>query len=378
MKVGRNDPCPCGSGIKYKKCCYLHPRITTGNLPIEAVNKLKDIQAHETERMSLYGNVRPIIHADNNGYKFVAVGSRVHYSKNWKTFPDFLENNLAGSLGKEWGDAQLKLPLESRHQIMKWYDGMCRFKQKQKPNKEGLYEVIPNGTFSAYIHLAYDLYILKDNQALQEEIIRRLKISDQFQGARYELFVTATCIRAGFSIVFENEKDGSTKHPEFMATHKETGQRIAVEAKSRHRIGILGYQEGYTHNGPIRLDVTSLINKALKKAGDFPFVVFVDTNLPPEVANRIYENNNVSEAFKKTMDNVQKADNDKDLFNMIVFTNHPHHYGEENDLDPKSNVQSVYSLKPVNIPINEQSILNLREAALQYNNIPNEFPKEFN
>jgi preprotein translocase subunit SecA len=21
--VGRNDPCPCGSGKKYKKCCYL-------------------------------------------------------------------------------------------------------------------------------------------------------------------------------------------------------------------------------------------------------------------------------------------------------------------------------------------------------------------
>ena len=21
MKVGRNDPCPCGSGRKYKKCC---------------------------------------------------------------------------------------------------------------------------------------------------------------------------------------------------------------------------------------------------------------------------------------------------------------------------------------------------------------------
>ncbi len=20
-KVGRNDPCPCGSGLKYKKCC---------------------------------------------------------------------------------------------------------------------------------------------------------------------------------------------------------------------------------------------------------------------------------------------------------------------------------------------------------------------
>jgi preprotein translocase subunit SecA len=22
-KIGRNDPCPCGSGKKYKRCCYL-------------------------------------------------------------------------------------------------------------------------------------------------------------------------------------------------------------------------------------------------------------------------------------------------------------------------------------------------------------------
>jgi len=21
VKVGRNDPCPCGSGLKFKKCC---------------------------------------------------------------------------------------------------------------------------------------------------------------------------------------------------------------------------------------------------------------------------------------------------------------------------------------------------------------------
>lgn len=26
MKVGRNDPCPCGSGLKYKKCCLLIKR----------------------------------------------------------------------------------------------------------------------------------------------------------------------------------------------------------------------------------------------------------------------------------------------------------------------------------------------------------------
>ena len=26
-KVGRNDPCPCGSGKKYKACCGANPNI---------------------------------------------------------------------------------------------------------------------------------------------------------------------------------------------------------------------------------------------------------------------------------------------------------------------------------------------------------------
>ena len=25
MKIGRNDPCPCGSGKKYKHCCLNRP-----------------------------------------------------------------------------------------------------------------------------------------------------------------------------------------------------------------------------------------------------------------------------------------------------------------------------------------------------------------
>lgn len=37
MKIGRNDPCPCGSGKKYKKCCMLiHQRIE------DTENNLKD------------------------------------------------------------------------------------------------------------------------------------------------------------------------------------------------------------------------------------------------------------------------------------------------------------------------------------------------
>jgi len=34
-KIGRNDPCPCGSGKKYKKCCY-------GKKPVPSINLQKE------------------------------------------------------------------------------------------------------------------------------------------------------------------------------------------------------------------------------------------------------------------------------------------------------------------------------------------------
>lgn len=50
QKIGRNDPCPCGSGKKYKQCCLTAPVtkkkfkatvITGGNVPrVEIPKKL--------------------------------------------------------------------------------------------------------------------------------------------------------------------------------------------------------------------------------------------------------------------------------------------------------------------------------------------------
>ena len=43
MKVGRNDPCPCGSGKKYKKCC-LSKTYTSIGRELTMQNKLiKDL-----------------------------------------------------------------------------------------------------------------------------------------------------------------------------------------------------------------------------------------------------------------------------------------------------------------------------------------------
>ena len=39
-KIGRNDPCPCGSGKKYKKCCLNKEKTTTSNEQVPLVNEL--------------------------------------------------------------------------------------------------------------------------------------------------------------------------------------------------------------------------------------------------------------------------------------------------------------------------------------------------
>ena len=95
-KIRRNDPCPCGSGKKFKKCCLgkrsvkREPQSLIKKLPEDIKMKILRHQNEEKIRKEEFGEVRPIVHADFKGHKFVAVGNRLIYSQNWKTFPDFL------------------------------------------------------------------------------------------------------------------------------------------------------------------------------------------------------------------------------------------------------------------------------------------------
>ena len=133
-KTGRNDPCPCGSGKKYKNCCLLRENSERGVPPfppefqaaIEAKTKAEQI------RRERFGEGRPVIHADFQEHKFVAVGNELHYSRDWKTFPDFLQHYIRNVLGSDWGNAELVKPPEERHPIIKWHDVMCRFQRRQE------------------------------------------------------------------------------------------------------------------------------------------------------------------------------------------------------------------------------------------------------
>lgn len=371
-KVGRNAPCPCGSGRKYKKCCLLRGR-KAPFVPVPAGGPLAihaEIQADQFRRQR-FGEVRPVIHADFQGYKFVAVGSELHYSKEWKTFPDFLQYYIKKILGPGWGQAEMKKPLESRHEIMKLYDAMCRFQHKQKKGPDGLYNTIANGAMRAYLLLSYDLYTLRHHSALQESIIRRLKHPDQFQGARHELLATATCIRAGYDVVFEDEADSSRRHPEFIATHRATGQNIAVEAKSRHRPGVFGFPGRAQASAEVRAGVDGLLRDAFRKPVSHPYVIFFDLNLPPW-SEPLMKKPWFTE-IAESVDRVARETGQEDCFNLIVFTNQPDHYGQHDEPAPAGNVVSVLSQNPQILAAHPAAIASLHRAAGQYGAIPNTF-----
>lgn len=92
-----------------------------------------------------FGELKPMIHTDFHGHKIVAVGNRVHWSKRWNTFPDFLMDYIRMTLGKGWGNSEIEKPFEERHQILQWYERLCQFQRILLRGKDGLIGGAPNG-----------------------------------------------------------------------------------------------------------------------------------------------------------------------------------------------------------------------------------------
>lgn len=136
-------------------------------------------------------------------------------------------------LGANWGNEELKKPLSDRHPILRWYHHLGQHQRRFITTPGKVHSAIMTGAAAAYLGLAYDLYALDHNAELQKRLIARLKNVGGFPGARYETFVAAAMIRAGFDLEFEDEQDGSSSHCEFTATSKATGRRFSVEAKHR-------------------------------------------------------------------------------------------------------------------------------------------------
>ena len=67
--------------------------------PAEIADILRRQASDEAIRIKQQGQGRPIISGKIGDYTAVATGSTIHWSRNWKTFSDFLSVNRPGIAG---------------------------------------------------------------------------------------------------------------------------------------------------------------------------------------------------------------------------------------------------------------------------------------
>jgi hypothetical protein len=361
-KVGRNALCPCGSGRKYKKCHLdRDARATRKPLPEVPAELRQRIQA-EAKRLDRLGQVRPVITAVHQGHRFVAVGSRLYYDKKWNTFTDFLLFYVHDVMGPEWWREQ-RAASGVRHPLLTWYDHIVNISPTLPRTPSGLIHATPDGMMTAYLMVAYDLYILRDNNKLQDDVVRRLRDRVQFEGARYELFVAATFIRAGCGFTFDDESDGKRKHPEFVATDPSTRLEFAVEAKARQ-----GVRRPPFDIATIRPAVRDLLLNAARKKPRHPLVVFLEVNVPPGVDLPIWVGL-VDDVVKEVT-----GGHSEQPFAAVLSTNRPHLYGEPGQADP---VKGYSVVLPTGSPVTLELAERLVKAVSQYGHAPSLFPDDF-
>jgi hypothetical protein len=246
----------------------------------------------------------------------------------------------------------------------------------QTPRPDGIYEATPTGPLLAYVTFAYDLFVVETNGRLDDRLLGRLKQANQFQGARHELFAEATCLRAGFTIEHEDETDRCSRHAEFTATHKPTGVKLSVEAKSKYRPGILGQPGTQEPANALNLRFGKLLNDAVAKNPPHPLVVFIDLNIPFETANRLLTpqpTQPVHPLILRILNRLRAEHTGKDPISMVVFTNHPHHYTKDAEMAGKPLLLTQVPLVPAR-PVRQDVLFALHQAANLYGNVPQELP----
>lgn len=273
---------------------------------------------------------RPQISAPYKGKRVRAVASKIYVRPEKETFHEFLIAMLAEVFGGEWYKAELKRPLEERHIVAQWYFHFRAWQKKSLTagnTAPGGWVATTDGPTQAIMELAYDLYLLRHCSSLPKGVIKRLRDRVAFQGIRYEVVVAAIFARLGYTIEWEDEKQ-ATRHCEFVATNPRTGDRIAVEAKSRRRSGVLHEPVKYEGAVKMRGDIGGLLDKALtQKPLGVPFIIFVDLNLPATAQHDFGDKPwfaDVKAVIEKLPTPTAEA---PDVANAIIVTNFSSHYG---------------------------------------------------
>jgi len=389
MKIGRNSPCPCGSGKKYKKCHLFSgepimiPHITKVEPTAETDKIMHEIELQQVERRKRLAELGVfidfVIPTHFKGKKIWALGSRIYpYQKEDETFHEFIAHALKLELGREWWEKQVKLPENERHFIIKCFAKHYEWKQKnERPENryKGLWRAKPDGYSRALTSLAFDVCSLLHAVHLPEVFLAKLRAYEGYQSVRYEIAVAAMFARMGYKISFLDEKFAGQKeqpkHSEFIATHPETGEEIYVEVKSKERKGVLHREGEFVAEHEFRSSVSKLYRHALtQRQPGKPFIVFIDMNLP--LSPNINPGDNLwVKVITRMRDSANFATKGQaSPTNAIVFTNYSYHYGT--DQETGSGEWLLEKSENPEVPIKSPDFGDKFIAVLdKYGNVPN-------
>ncbi len=360
MKIGVNAPCPCNSGKKYKKCCKPieeQKRTTEGdkNKAISEAIKYFQTKAKEQkvlESIGIYINfVQPVFF---NGKYIWPIGNRFVFHEQEQTFHEFIVSYLKIRLENKWLRKQEKLTENKRHFLAKCFQKHHEkyIEISSKAEADGFFSTIPSGWDQTLLSLAFDVATLEHTMQLPQRLMNRLKNEDQFQGAKYEIEVAAIFARLNYEINFlDNKEYQDIKHCEFIATHRKTGASIAVEAKSRHRRGVIHLPGSSKKDDLLKGDIQGLIDRAVSQGPkDKPFIIFIDLNSPSTPNVELPEKpwyKDISEIFE----NYSKlSEEQEESWNAIFITNHSYHYQEDMDIIPSEGLTVINTKPPVPSP----------------------------
>lgn len=387
MKIGRNDPCPCGSGKKYKKCHLYYDQENASVKPVvKKVESTSELEAIRQEMMNeqigrrraleplgIYINfVKPIIF---KGRKCWALGSRVYYQRPpTETFHEFIIFILYQTLGEQFRDEQKALPEDKQHFIyrcaVKYDEWRAKNVKDKNIVKEG-WAALPDGWTRALISLAFDVCSLVHTEHLPNDLLNRLRNRDQYQGARYEIAIAGMFSRLGYKITFLDELGTKTTHPEFIAEDRKSGEKIAVEVKSKQRQGILHTQGKTKPEELLWGDIQRLYRHALtQNPGNIPFIIFIDINAPQTPGIQWQNKPWVKDIQKMIKKSPLHNTNNPDKCTGLIFTNYSYHYQTEKEALSGEHLLT-WPLYP-SFPVKDGNFLTRIENALtNYGNIPN-------
>lgn len=314
--------------------------------------------------------VRPFL---LDGRRIWALGNTLFYNRREnETFHDFIVDTLRLTLGEGWWEEQSAAP--NRHFLRQCFDAYHAFITRSAVGANQL----PDGTFSAQpdertlylMAVAWDICSLIHARNLPEPLLNRLRHRDQFQGARYEIGIAAVFARLAFDVNFLDESaERGVRHCEFFATERSTGLTVAVEAKSRHRQGVID-QPGTIDPASLRTDVGHLLRQALQQSpGDRPFLVFVDLNMPVTGDRRVIEHGWFADLNRMLRRLPRPTPESPTVATALYFTNFSYHY--EGSVGRQNEFSEHFSVLPRHGITDPTLLGSLRNALRYYGSVPN-------